>query len=180
MTLTQWLNVILSHPLNVSRMKLAVYGLWVMPTFSTSQQNLPTNILLWKINIPLSYSITLTASWVEGDMKNSDIAKRLLCDSLQWNTTSLWSPSHGQRIGIVLFGRQVVFLYTQIAKWSAISSTGTITAKPHSKCGQENYDQDDIFSRLAFVISLSWCLQVGHSSRDSPIFLRFDSLYGVG
>ena len=132
MALTEWVNKILSHPLNVSRMKLAVYGLWVMHTFSTAQQNLPAKNRLWKMNITLSYSITLTASSVEENMKNSHSAKRLLCDSLQWNTTSLRSPSHGQTIDIVFFFRgQIVFFYTQIAKLSAISSTGTVTGKPY-------------------------------------------------
>ena len=78
-------------------------------------------------------------------MKNSNSTKRLLCDSLQWNITSLRSSSNGQTIDIVLFRGQVGFLYMQMAKWSAISSTGTITVQPHSKCGQENHEQDDIF-----------------------------------
>jgi hypothetical protein len=117
------------------------------------------------MNISLSYSITLTASWVEGDMKNSHLAKRLLCDSLRWNTTSLRSPSHGQTINILLFSGQVAFLYMEMAKWSAISLTGIITVQPYSKCGQENYDRDDIFSRLIFLIPLNRWLQGGHSSR---------------
>jgi hypothetical protein len=86
MTLTEWVNVILSHPLNMSRMKMVVYRLWDMPTFSTTQQNLPAKNLLWKMNISLSHNITLTAFSVEEDTKNSHSAKRLLYNSLQWIT----------------------------------------------------------------------------------------------
>jgi hypothetical protein len=92
---------------------------------------------------------------VEEDMKNSHSAKLLLYHSFQWNTTSLRSPSLGQTIDISLSRGQVAFLYTQMAKWSAISSTGTITVQPHSKCGQEKFDQDDIFSKLIFLIPLN-------------------------
>jgi hypothetical protein len=92
---------------------------------------------------------------VEEDMKNLHSAKRLLCDSLQCNAKSLSGPSHGQTIDIVLFRGQVAFLYKHMAKWSAISSTGTVTGQPHSKCGQEKFDQDDIFSRLIFLIPLT-------------------------
>ena len=100
-------------------------------------------------------------------MKKSHSAKCLLCDSLQCNITSLRSPSNGQTIDIVLFRGQVGFLYMQVAKLSAISSTRTITVQPHSKCGQENHDQDDIFSRLIFLMPLNLRRQVGHSSTDS-------------
>ena len=167
MTLTQWLNVILSHSLNVSRMNLSVYSLSVMPTFSRAQQNLPANILLWKMNIPLSYSIT----------NNSILSGRRHEEFWFSKTIPVWFfavEHHVFEKSITwtnnlhcFVQRTSSFFYTQMAKWSAISSTGTITAKPHSKCGQENYDQDDIFARLIFFISLNWRLQFGHSSRDS-------------
>ena len=38
---------------------------------------------------------------------------------------------------------------------------------PYDKCGQEKFDQDDIFARLICLIPLNWWLQFGHSSRDS-------------
>ena len=59
----------------------------------------------------MSYSITLTASSVEENMKNSHSTKRLLCDSWQWNTTSLRSPSHGQTIDIVFFSEDKLFSF---------------------------------------------------------------------
>jgi hypothetical protein len=51
----------------------------------------------------------------------------------------------------------------QMAKWSAISSTGTITGQPHSKHGQEKFDHDDNFFKIDIsysteLMTASWTL----------------------